>query len=113
MKRYQYRPPPPAIHTGYCRDCRTRIWVALWDALPLFMDTQALSLLGELHSHLRGLETWWQVGEHLYKRHAGAIQESPHGYGGVVYRTHSCMITQPLGDELALRVKDRYAELDF
>src|SRR5437879_5891895 len=80
MAGSRYQVPSTQPKVSWCRECRQKVRVALWDALPLCMDPQALSLTGELHAHLQGLKTWWLVGEHLYRRHSSAIRESPHGY---------------------------------
>jgi hypothetical protein len=111
VKRYPTPSTQPEV--TYCRGCRKRCLEALWDALPLILDYHPLSLLGELHASIQGLQTWWLVGEHLYRRHAAVIKESPHGRGGAVLRSHDCNVPPPAGDELAPDLKQRYTEVDF
>lgn len=113
MSAYKYSAPSTQPKVTWCRECRRKALVSLWDALPLFLDWQPLSLLGELHASIQGLDTWWLVGEHLYRRHAAVIKESPHGHGGQILRSHSCIVSPPYGQELAPDTRERYSQCNF
>lgn len=116
MKAYPRTTPSGARtrpRTGFCSLCKRKILTAVYDALPVQLDRQALSLVGELDAALQGLQTWWVVGDNLYRRHAADIQASPRGFGGLIYRDHRCSVTEPLGLALALVVTHRYDQCTF
>lgn len=80
---------------GHCQTCRRQILTARYDALPLHLDPQPLSQLGEFHALAHGLKTWWIFDSFIYKRHADAINSSPTGLGGIIHRQHDCTQPQP------------------
>jgi hypothetical protein len=83
---------------GYCTGCRRQILTARYDAQIRHFDPQPLSQLGECQALLLGLKTWWVFDSFIYKRNVEAINSSPTGRGGVIYRDHHCAHPQPVGE---------------
>lgn len=87
-----YSQPRP----GVCVDCRAQILVAQYSALPLALDPQPLTALGEIDALLHGARTWYRVGENLMRRSAFLMRNSV-GYGGTIHRDHKCERGHPHG----------------
>lgn len=83
--------------TAHCDKCKLQVLSATYDALPVILDPQPLSMLGELDALASRNRTWFIAAEALWKRTAWAIKTSPKGFGGTVHRTHQCHRGHPRG----------------
>lgn len=83
--------------TGRCRTCWVTILSATYSALPIHLDPQALTPLGEMDALLNGQPTWFDIQGQLSKRITWAIKTSPVGLGGSIHRIHRCDRPQPTG----------------
>lgn len=86
-----------APRNGHCHVCRCSTLTATYDALPIRLDPQPLSLLGEIDAVLHKKQTWFIANGNLYKRNVWAIKTSPTGFGGSIHQGHLCGAPQPSG----------------
>lgn len=82
---------------AHCDRCKLQILSATYDALPVILDPQPLSMIGELDALASRNRTWLIAAGTLWKRTAWAIKTSPRGFGGTVHRTHQCHRGHPRG----------------
>lgn len=80
-----------------CYKCGKAILSATHDALPIHLDPQALTTLGEISALVGGVKTWFISNENVFYRNAWSIRTSPTGLGGDIVQEHRCDRPQPSG----------------
>lgn len=73
-----------------CHRCSRKVLRATKDGWSLVLDPDGLTLEGEVEAMLQGQRTFHLVGDHLYRRHAMAIDELPEPNHGKIIRVHKC-----------------------